>query len=84
MLKRIEIIDDFGQFVAAIKAAEKLDLRYCVERRARRRIQRLSPIARVQHQMATGQYLEQVDDEVVEYVLEILPDEQEVGAQQSA
>lgn len=87
MLKRLEY-DNFGQFIAAIKAAEKLDLRYRVERE---RYSGTTEIAGLNleprepgHFFATPKITferQQVPYEGVVYTLEILPDDEDAAAQ---
>jgi hypothetical protein len=87
MLKRLEY-DDFGQFIAALKAAEKLDLRYRVERE---RYSGMTEMAAVQVEPREPGYSfgvpkitfgrKQVPYESVVYALEILPDAEDGAAQ---
>ena len=75
MLKR-NTYRDFGQFVAALKAAERLDLRYRVERRAVVGTRPTTiPVAR--DNIFAPQKFETRDEPATwtEYTLDILPDE---------
>lgn len=70
---------DFGQFVAALKAAEKLDLRYTVERQWVAATRRL----RVFELRTDGKPAnDPVDASYIEYTLTILPDETAEGEQE--
>ncbi len=71
MLK-INIYSDFGQFVAALKAAEELDLRYTVERRW---IAATRPRGLLEMPMVGTSPHDPVDASSIEYTLTILPDE---------
>lgn len=87
MLKRI-IYTDFGQFVAALKSAERLGLRY---RAGRKEVTGTTPVQRPAKEQETSTTFftpikyETVDQPItwVEYTLDILPDETEAGEEQA-
>lgn len=75
MLKR-NTYDDFGQFVAAIKAAERLGLSYCAERKEVRWITK--PLKRAEGLFRFPMFPPEIDHEApdehhsaIEYVLEL-------------
>lgn len=69
MLKRI-VYTDFGQFVAALKSAERLGLRYRVERWEKRDRRPKTMV------FGNPSPTETVEYTYVEYTLDILPDEE--------
>lgn len=77
MLKR-NTYNDFGQFIAALKAAERLNLRYRVERTEYRgKTKPFKRIGGLIFGIPTMERDENAPDQEwheVEYVLEILPD----------
>ncbi len=78
MLK-INTYTDFGQFVAALKAAEKLDLRYTVERKRTHFTHRPLVLKepRPLFSLTPPEYIEgeEKSGSRIEYTLTILPDE---------
>lgn len=83
MLKRV-VYTGFGEFVAALKSAERLGLRYRAGRReVRGPVKALKP-AQTVFGTLNPQY-EEVPGSWVEYTLDLLPDEDaEAGARDTA
>lgn len=84
MLKRI-VYTDFGQFVAALKSAERLGLHYRVERReVTGNVKHLKPAPAFAG--LNPNYVPEYEDRPgiwVEYTLDILPDEDAATGEQA-
>ena len=88
MLKRI-VYTDFGQFIAALKSAERLGLHYRVERKEVAGTTQVKRPAKEQERSTTMFTLtkyETVDVPItrIEYTLDILPDDVATTSEQAA